>query len=147
MQIILTENVPNLGSIGDLVKVKDGYARNYLLPRKLAIVATPKSVKQFEHQKRVVAARMEKLLTSAKGLKEKLEGLSLSISRQVGEEDKLFGSVTTKDIAEALEDKGFDVDRKKIVLDAPIKTQGVFQVPVKLHQDVFATLKVWVVPK
>ena len=147
MQIILTENVPNLGSIGDLIKVKDGYARNYLLPRKLAIVATPKSVKQFEHQKRVVAARMEKLLKSAQGLKEKLEGLSVSIARQVGEEDKLFGSVTTRDIAEALEDKGLDIDRKKIVLDAPIKTQGVFQVPVKLHQDVFATLKVWVVPK
>ena len=147
MQIILTENVPNLGSIGDLIKVKDGYARNYLLPRKLAIVATPKSVKQFEHQKRVVAARMEKLLKSAQGLKEKLEGLSVSIARQVGEEDKLFGSVTSKDIAEALEDKGLDIDRKKIVLDAPIKTQGVFQVPVKLHQDVFATLKVWVVPK
>ncbi len=147
MNIILLENVPNLGSIGDLVKVKPGYARNYLLPRKLGAVATPENVKQFEHQKRVVAQRMDKLKKGAEELKIKLEATSLQLARQVGEEDKLFGSVTARDIADALTDAGFDVDRKAIELEAPIKTQGVFQVSVKLYQDVIASVKVWVVPK
>ena len=147
MSIILLENVPNLGSIGDLVKVKPGYARNYLLPRKLGAVATPENVKQFEHQKRVVAQRMDKLKKGAEELKIKLEATSLQLARQVGEEDKLFGSVTARDIADALTDAGFDVDRKAIELEAPIKTQGVFQVSVKLYQDVIASVKVWVVPK
>jgi large subunit ribosomal protein L9 len=147
MNIILLENVPNLGSIGDLVKVKPGYARNFLLPRKLGVVATPENVKQFEHQKRVVAQRMDKLRKEAEALKAKLEALSVELHRQVGEEDKLFGSVTARDIADALTDLGVDVDRKDIVLDQPIKTQGVFQVSVKLYQDVVATVKVWVVPK
>jgi large subunit ribosomal protein L9 len=147
MNIILLENVPNLGSIGDLVKVKPGYARNYLLPRKLGAVATPENVKQFEHQKRVVAQRMDKLKKGAEELKIKLEATSIQLARQVGEEDKLFGSVTARDIADALTDAGFDVDRKAIELEAPIKTQGVFQVSVKLYQDVVASVKVWVVPK
>lgn len=147
MNIILLENVPNLGTIGDLVKVKPGYARNYLLPRKLAMVATPENVKQFEHQKRVVALRMDKLRKDALELKTKLEATSLELHRQVGEEDKLFGSVSGRDIADALNDAGFDIDRKTVVLDEPIKTQGVFQVSVKLYQDVVANVKVWVVPK
>jgi len=147
MNVILLESVPNLGTIGDLVKVKPGYARNFLLPRKLAMVATPENVKQFEHQKRVVAQRMDKLRKDATELKAKLEATSVELHRQVGEEDKLFGSVSARDIADALNDAGFDVDRKTVVLDEPIKTQGVFQVTVKLYQDVVATVKVWVVPK
>jgi large subunit ribosomal protein L9 len=147
MNIILLENVPNLGTIGDLVKVKPGYARNFLLPRKLAMVATPENVKQFEHQKRVVAQRMDKLRKDALALKAKLEATSVELHRQVGEEDKLFGSVSGRDIADALNDAGFEIDRKIVELEQPIKTQGVFQVPIKLYQDVVATVKVWVVPK
>ena len=147
MNIILLENVPNLGSIGDLVKVKPGYARNFLLPRKLGAVATPENVKQFEHQKRVVAQRMDKLRKDAEALKARLEAMSIELHRQVGEEDKLFGSVTARDISEALTDAGVDIDRKAIEMDQPIKTQGVFQVSIKLYQDVVASVKVWVVPK
>lgn len=147
MNIILLENVPNLGTIGDLVKVKPGYARNFLLPRKLAMVATPENVKQFEHQKRVVAQRMDKLRKDALALKARLEATSVELRRQVGEEDKLFGSVSGRDIADALNDAGFEIDRKIVELEQPIKTQGVFQVPIKLYQDVVASVKVWVVPK
>lgn len=147
MDVILIENVSNLGAVGDLVQVKDGYARNYLLPKKLAILATPKNVKQFEHQKRVVAARMARMKADATGVKERIEALSCKIARQVGEEEKLFGSVTTRDIADAMSDAGVEIDRRAIQLDAPIKTTGNFEVVVKLHHDVVATLKLWVVPK
>ncbi len=147
MEVILIENVSNLGAVGDLVKVKDGYARNYLLPKKLAIVATPKNVKQFDHQKRVVAQRMEKMKAAATGLKERVEALTVTITRQAGEEDKLFGSVTSRDVADAMADAGVEVDRRAVQLDAPIKATGNFEVSVKLHQDVVATLKLWVVAK
>jgi large subunit ribosomal protein L9 len=147
MDVILIENVQNLGKVGELIKVKDGYARNFLLPKKLAVLATTDNLKQFEHQKRLVAQRMEKMRKSASDLKTRLEGFTCTVARQVGEEDKLFGSVQAKDIAEVLQDAGYDVDRKSIQLDAPIKTAGTFQVVVKLYQDVTATLKVWVVAK
>jgi large subunit ribosomal protein L9 len=147
MDVILIENVSNLGTVGDLLKVKDGYARNYLLPNKLAILATPKSMKQFEHQKRVVAQRVAKMKAAASDMKARVEALSCTIARQAGEEDKLFGSVTSRDIADAMTDAGVEIDRRAIQLDAPIKTTGNFEISVKLHQDVVATLKLWVVAK
>jgi large subunit ribosomal protein L9 len=147
MEVILIENVSNLGTVGELLTVKDGYGRNYLLPKKLAILATPKNVKQFEHQKRVVASRMAKMKAEASSIKERIEALKCAIARQVGEEEKLFGSVSTRDIADAMADAGVEIDRRAIQLDAPIKTIGSFDVQVKLHHEVVATLKLRVVAK
>jgi len=147
MDVILIENVPNLGAVGELVKVKAGYARNFLLPQKMAVLATPGNAKQFEHQKRMVSQRMDKMRTEAQGLKARVEAFKCEIARQVGEEDKLFGSVSSRDIADALEEGGIEIDRRTIALEAPIKTTGVHEVSIRLFKDVTATLKVWVVGK
>ncbi len=147
MQVILKEDVANLGKTGDVVNVKDGYGRNFLLPKKKAILAAPNNIKQLEHQKKVVEALQLKRKKQAEALSEKLAGLSLTIQRDAGEEDKLFGSVTTKDISEALRGEGYIVDRHDLVLEAPIKQLGIFDVPVKLHPEVTGTVKVWVVKK
>jgi len=147
MQLILKEDVPNLGKAGDVVDVRDGYGRNFLLPRKKAIKAAPNNLRQLEHQKKVVSALQLKRRRTAEELAQKIADLSLTISRDAGEEDKLFGSVTTKDIAEALRGEGYVVDRHDINLEAPIKQLGIFDVPVKLHPEVTGTVKVWVVKK
>ncbi len=147
MQVILKEDVQSLGKAGDVVNVSEGYGRNYLLPEKKAILAAPNNLKQLEHQKRIVEALQLKRKRTAEELSQKLASLSLTISRDAGEEDKLFGSVTTKDISEALKNEGFIIDRHDIHLDAPIKKLGIFDVPAKLHPEVTATVKVWVVKK
>ena len=147
MQVILQEDVRNVGKAGEVVDVREGFGRNYLLPKKKAVVADPGNLKVLEHQKRVVAAHQQKLKKGAEELAKKLSGVSLTIGREAGEEDKIFGSVTNKDIAEALRVEGFSIDRHDIELAAPLKQLGIFDIPVKLHQEVAATVKVWVVKK
>jgi large subunit ribosomal protein L9 len=145
MQVILLENVPSLGKAGDLVKVSDGYGRNYLIPQKKALLATEKSLKVIEHQKRQVQQRMEKTKKDAEKMGQRIEVLSCTFVKTVGESGKLFGSVTSMDIENYLKENGIDVDRKKISLEEPIKNLGMFTVPIKLHSEVTANLKVWVV--
>jgi large subunit ribosomal protein L9 len=147
MQVILRDDLDNLGKSGEVVNVKPGYARNYLLPRGLAIKATASDVKRVEHEKRVIAARTAKLAKEAQAEADGLSKVSVSIARAVGEEEKLYGSVTSRDIAEALAGQGVKVDSKKIHLDEPIKTLGLTEVQVKLGRGVNATIKVWVVKK
>jgi large subunit ribosomal protein L9 len=145
MQIILLENIPSLGKAGDLVKVSDGYGRNYLIPQKKAILATEKSLKVIEHQKRQVQQRIEKAKKDAEKLGQRIEKLSCTFAKTVGESGKLFGSVTSMDIENYLKENGIEVDRKKVSLEEPIKNLGVFTVPIKLHPEVTTHLKVWVV--
>jgi large subunit ribosomal protein L9 len=145
MQVILRDDMDNLGKSGEVVNVKPGYARNFLLPRGHAIKATAGDIKRVEHEKRVIAARTAKMAKEAQAEADKLSQVSVSISRAVGEEDKLYGSVTSRDIAEALAGKGVKVDSKKIHLEEPIKTLGMTEVQVKLGRGVNAAVKVWVV--
>lgn len=145
MQVILREDVKNLGKAGEVVKVKDGYARNFLFPQEKAVQADPKNLKELEHHQKAAAARQAKLKKQAEELAQKLSQVSLAIQRQAGEEEKIFGAVTTKDIADALRRENLIVDKKGIELAAPIKQLGIFEVPVKLHPEVTATVKVWVV--
>jgi large subunit ribosomal protein L9 len=145
MQVILLENVPSLGKAGDLVKVSDGYGRNYLIPQKKAVLATEKSLKVIEHQKRQVQQRMEKTKKDAEKMAKQIEKLSCTFAKTVGESGKLFGSVTSMDIENYLKENGIELDRKKISLEEPIKNLGMFTVPIKLHPEVAAHLKVWVV--
>ena len=145
MKVILRENVDNLGKTGDIVRVSDGYARNFLLPRKLVMIAEETNVRAIEHAKRELSKKRERETKEATEIAKKLEAFSCTISCKVGENEKLFGSVTTADISAALKKGGFDVDRRKIQLDEPIKQLGVVTVPVKLAFDVAAQLKVWVV--
>jgi large subunit ribosomal protein L9 len=145
MQVILRDDMDNLGKSGEVVNVKPGYARNYLLPRGLAVKATASDVARVEHDKRVIAARTAKLAKEAQAEADKLSQVSVSIARAVGEEDKLYGSVTSRDIAEALREQGVVVDSKKIHLDEPIKALGMVEIPVKLGRGVTANIKVWVV--
>lgn len=142
MKVILNEDVKDLGTMGSIVDVANGYGRNYLLPRNLAVEANEKNVKQFEHQKNMILFRAKKIRKTAEDFAESLSKITLSFERQAGEEDKLFGSVTTKDIAEAIAARGFEIDRRKISLDEPIKRLGTYDVQIKLEQDVLATLKV-----
>lgn len=145
MKVILKEDVESLGRMGELMDVADGYARNYLLPRNKAALATHKNVKSLEHEKRVIGDRMKKEKLSAEEESKKIALLSLTIQAQVGEEGKLFGSVTSKDVAEAMAAQGIEIDKRKILLERPIKELGVFQVPIKLNHDVTAEVKVEVV--
>ena len=147
MQVILRDDLDNLGKSGEVVNVKPGYARNYLLPRGLAIKATASDVKRVEHEKRVIAARTAKLAKEVQAEADALSRISVSIARAVGEEDKLYGSVTSRDIAEALAAQNVKIDSKKIHLEEPIKTLGMTEVQVKLGRGVNATIKVWVVKK
>ena len=147
MQLILKEDLDNLGKSGEVVNVKEGYGRNYLLPRGLAVLATADDVARVAHEKRVIAARTAKLAKEAQAEADKLSQVSVSIARAVGEEDKLYGSVTSRDIAEALREQGVTVDSRKIHLDEPIKALGMVEVPVKLGRGVTANVKVWVVKK
>ena len=144
MKVILSENVPNVGMMGATVKVADGYARNYLIPRKLAVSVGSGSAKQIEHEMRIIRRREDKMLAQLAELAKKIEGLTVEIKARAGEEDKLFGAVTTAMIAEKLNAMNFAVDRKSIHLDEPIKSLGIFSVPVKLGKGVEASVKVWV---
>jgi large subunit ribosomal protein L9 len=145
MQVILREDIDKLGKIGDMVKVKDGYGRNYLLPLKKAIEATPKNVNAMEHARKMVSDRLRKLKKEATADADRIKGLAVTIKAKAGEEGKLFGSVTSMDIAAAMQAQGVTIDKRKIVLDEPIKRLGEFSVPVKLHTDVAVDLKVTVV--
>jgi large subunit ribosomal protein L9 len=142
MKVILQENMENLGHIGDVVKVAPGYARNYLLPKGLAMPANEKNTKALEHAKRQLEYKKNKVLEAAKGIVAKIEGLVLNLVHAAGDEGKLFGSVTNMELAEQLKAHGIEVDRKKIVLADPIKHTGEYAVPVKIHPEVTATLKV-----
>jgi len=145
MNVILTEAVAHRGSAGDMLKVRDGYARNYLIPKGMAIVATTENIKQLEHQKRQIQAKQNKLKKESEGIARHIESISCTIARAAGEEDKLFGSVTSADIYTSLKNEGIDIDKKKILLDEPLKSLGIFTVPIKIQSDVTANLKVWVV--
>lgn len=145
MKVILRQDYEALGHIGDVVDVKDGYARNYLLPRNIAYQATEGSLRVLEEEKRQNEHRQEKEKKSADNLGATLSSTSVTLKMKVGEEDKLFGSVTSQMIAEQLEAQGITIDKRTIELDEPIKTLGMFEVPVKLHARVTTTLKVWVV--
>lgn len=142
MEVILKEDVTKLGSRGDVVRVAEGYGRNFLLPRKLAIEATAGNKQVVEQMRASALRRSAKEKIQAEELSKQFDGLSVSFQRRSGENDQLFGSVTSGDIAEALEKKGFSLDRRKIQIHEPLKTVGEFTVPVKLHKDVTAHLKV-----
>lgn len=145
MKVILREDVANLGTAGNIVQVSDGYARNYLIPRNFAVPATGNNLKTFEHEKRVLESRRAKRKKEAEAMKAKLERISCSISKKVGDQDKLFGSVTTQDIEKAFNAEGFTIDKKDILLAEPIKALGVYTVPIRVFDDVVANTKVWVV--
>jgi large subunit ribosomal protein L9 len=145
MEVILKQDVENLGRAGDKVEVKRGYAKNYLIPFNLAIKATPESIKQYEHEKRMEFLQQKKNERNAREIAQKINSLSLSISKQAGEDDKLFGSVSSLEIAELLKKEGFEIDRRKILLPEPIKQLGVYTIPIKIYQDITANVKLWVV--
>jgi large subunit ribosomal protein L9 len=145
MKVILRKEFESLGNIGDVVDVKEGYARNFLIPRKIAYTALTGNLKALEDEKKGIARKSEKELHTAEKVSAELEKVSVTIPVQVGEEDKIFGSVTTQMIAEALVEKGFEIDKRKIEIDEPIKTLGIYNVNVKLHSNVSASIKAWVV--
>lgn len=144
MKVILCEDVENLGAMGSTVKVADGYARNYLIPRKLAVGADSASAKQIEHELAIIRRREEKRREELRQVAAKIEGLTVDIKMRAGEEDKLFGSVTTAMIVEKLAEMGHQIDRKMLHLEEPIKTLGIFTVPVRLMGGIEAQVKVWV---
>ena len=144
MEVILREDINNLGTRGQVVKVAAGYARNFLLPKKLAVAATESNKKIVEQERQAHLRRDAKLQTEAQDLAKLMTGVSVTITQKAGENDQLFGSVTSKDVADALAAKGFTLDRRKIQLDEPIKQLGEFKVPVRLHKDVTAEVTVLV---
>lgn len=144
MEVILRDHIENLGRRGEIVKVADGYARNYLLPRKLALPATDANKKWVERERKIAEARDLEEKGAAEAIAARLGALELTVTRKTGENDQLYGSVTNADIAELLAAKGFDLDRRKILLPDPIKTLGENTIPVKLHRDVTAQLRVTV---
>ena len=145
MEIILQEDVANLGTIGEVVKVRDGYGRNYLIPRGFAIEANRRNLHVLEHQKRLTAAKKEKDRQKAQGMSDRITALSLTIQARAGEEDRLFGSVTNIDIEKALTAQGVTIDRRKIILAEPIKQLGTYTVPVHLSSEVRGNITVHVV--
>ena len=147
MEVILLEDISGLGKRGAAVRVADGYARNFLLPRRKAIAAVGNSQAVFRDRERARVASEQKLRVAAQALAERLQHVSLQFSAQVGEEDQLYGSVTVVDIQDALKQQGFDIERKNIRLVEPLKVLGVFEVPIHLFQDLEAPVKVWVVRK
>jgi large subunit ribosomal protein L9 len=147
MEVILKEDIANVGKIGEVVRVRDGYARNYLLPRGLVLLANKKNLKTFEHQKKLVADQKQKITRQAKSVGEAVTAVSLIIRMRVGEEGKLFGSVTNIQIEKALKAQGLTVDRRKIQLEEPIKATGDYEVPIRMTADLTVPLKISVVPE
>jgi large subunit ribosomal protein L9 len=147
MKVILNQDVENLGSAGDIVEVAKGYGRNFLIPRNLAVVASTRNIKKLEHQKKMVEAKVKKESEKSRGLLEKVDGQEVIVRANVGEEGKLFGSVTSADIAEELGKLGFDIDRKQIVLDSAIKSIGEHRMKVRVSSGLFAEIVVTVVPE
>lgn len=145
IKIILRQDYESLGQTGDIVQVKDGYARNFLIPQKIAIQATPANMKLFEEEQKMNQRRLNKDKRQAEELVKEFEKLSLTATVPVGEEDRIFGSVTAQTISDLLKAKGFDIDKRKILLEEPIKALGVYNIPIKLHAEVEAKIRVWVV--
>lgn len=145
MKVILRQDIDTLGTMGELVNVKNGYARNYLIPQGFAFFASPSAMKALETTKKQYASKMLKMKDQAEYLASKLSDTQITISMQSGEESRLFGSVTNVMIAQELADRGFEIDRRTIVLDEPIKTLGTHEVKIKLHPEVVAIIKVWVI--
>jgi len=142
MKVILKEDVKDLGEMGSIVDVKIGYGRNYLIPRNLAVEANTKNVRQFEHEKKNILVKARKVRQSMQDVADQISKMTLTIEAQAGEEDKLFGSVTSKDIAEAITLQGVEIDKRKVILEEPIKRLGSYEVSVKIHRDVTASVKV-----
>jgi large subunit ribosomal protein L9 len=145
MKVILMREVDNLGEVGDVIDVADGYGRNFLLPRGLAVLATAKHKRQLEHEQRLREHRIARIRKDAEAFAEQLQGITCRFTRKAGEEGRLFGSVTAMDIAEQLKEAGFEIDRRRLHLEQPLKSLGEFEVPVRLQAEVSATLKVAVV--
>ena len=145
MKVILRKNFDQLGKVGDTVSVKDGYARNFLIPRQIAYQATKGNIITLEEEKKQIQKKEAKELDAAQTLAANLEKVSVTIPVTVGEEDKIFGTVTTQMIADSLKEKGFDIDKRKIEITEPIKSLGIYSVTVKVHPSVTATVKTWVV--
>ena len=147
MEIILRQDVDELGLEGDIVNVAKGYARNYLIPKDIALEAIPQNIKLLETQKKKIEVRRLKAKEQAEKVKQVIEEMVITFSQKVGEEDKLFGSVTTMDIASQLEKQGITIDRRKIVIEKPIKSLGEFEIPIRIYPDVTGMLKVVVQPE
>ncbi len=145
MKIILKEDVKNLGRMGDIVNVAEGYARNFLIPRKLAVEANTKSIKALEHEKKIIQEKAKKIKNADQELSDRISSMTLTIRAKAGEEDKLFGSITTMDIAEALKNEDINIDRKKIALDEPIKRLGSYTVSVRIRPEIAAQLNIQVI--
>ncbi len=147
MKVILLETIDKIGKSGDVISVKEGYARNFLIPQKKARPATPGNMKALEALRKKETAVLAKQVEAARGLAARISAISLTISAQAGEEDKLFGSVTVDTISDSLKEEGVEIDKKDIVMEEPIKKLGVYQVTVKVHPEVKATLRLWIVKK
>jgi len=147
LEVILREAVESLGERGDRINVARGFARNYLIPNKLAVAATAGNLRMLEEEEKLRSVRENKALRHSERLAERLKKVSVTAAVQVGEEDRLFGSVTSHDIEELLKAQGYEIDRRHILLDEPLKALGVYTVPIKLHKDVECAIKVWVVKK
>jgi large subunit ribosomal protein L9 len=145
MKVILKEDIPKLGTMGETVKVAPGYGRNYLIPQGKAVLATSKNLKELEHQRQLILRKAELVRKDAESFAEKFRGLTLTLTRKVVGEDKIYGSVSVGDISQALEEAGVEIERKMIKLTEPIKSVGEFQVPVKVHADVTVEVTVQVV--
>lgn len=145
MEVILAESMHKLGDEGDVVKVKPGYARNYLIPQGLAFPVKTTNANEVAHKRKLVLDQQRKRMKTQQDMARHLSKAEISVAVKVGEEDKLFGSVTSQHIQEGLKQKGFDVDRRKVILDEPIKALGVYTVPVRFTADIQADVKVWVV--
>ncbi len=145
MRIILLQDHEGLGSAGDQQDVKDGYARNYLIPKGVALKADKNSLKRFQEMARLKEMRKDRALKKSKELAEKLRSLSLTVPVQVGEEDRVFGAVTSLEIAQQLKEKGYEIDKRQIMLEEPIKALGIFEIPIKLHKEITTSVKLWVI--
>ena len=147
MEVILTQDIQGIGKVGAVVKVKDGFARNFLFPKKLALIVTAASIKGLQQEQERKSQKLEKEKNAAEALKEKIAGLSLTIPVLVQEKERLYGSITAVEIAKALQDEGIAIDTSAIELEEPIKALGIYQVPLKLHPEVQGQVKVWIVKK
>lgn len=147
MEVILSKDIDRVGKAGQTIEVKDGFARNFLIPNNLAFPATAANLKRLEQDKQKKAQQLEKVKKDAAALKEQLERLSLTVPVLTHEEDRLYAGITTVDLAALLKDEGFDIDRTSILLDEPLKALGIYEVSVKLHPEVLAKIKIWVVKK
>lgn len=145
MEVILTEDVPKLGEMGEIVSVTPGYGRNYLIPRGMAIPATRANKAEVEHNLAQIERRKEAERQAAQGLLKKLDGLSITVPKRAGDDEKLYGSVTNREIADLLNQQGHELDRKQVILEQPIQELGIYLVPIKLASGIYANVKVWVV--